>query len=451
MPAISRLFADLSPLRESPAFRRLWAGTMVSSVGGALTRFAVTLQVYEITRSPFAVGVVGLVQLVPILVIGLAGGSLADAIDRRKLVLATNCLLTVISAALAWQAFASLSSLWLLYLLVGVQAAVGSVGQPARQTIIPRLLTAEKLPAGLALNRISFQVVLIAGPALAGLITAVPVLGLRGCYLIDALSFAASFYGVLGLPAIPPHGAPPMPPRDAAPRPSLRAVAAGVSFIGRNQVLAGAFLADLTATIFGLPVALFPAINAERFGGDPRTLGLLTTAIGVGGLISAGLSGPLRHVRRQGLVMLIAVAVWGAAFAGFAVAPTLWLTLTMLLVAGLADTITVVLRGTIVQSVTPDSLRGRVTAADFVVGVGGGQLGNLEAGALGSLTSPTISALSGGLATIVVALVIGLAMPTFIKYRQLPKPGPEPAGLAEPAGSPEGEVVSLNAGAGDQL
>ena len=449
MPAISRLFADLSPLRESPAFRRLWAGTMVSSVGGALTRFAVTLQVYEITRSPFAVGVVGLVQLVPILVIGLAGGSLADAIDRRKLVLATNCLLTVISAALAWQAFASLSSLWLLYLLVGVQAAVGSVGQPARQTIIPRLLTAEKLPAGLALNRISFQVVLIAGPALAGLITAVPVLGLRGCYLIDALSFAASFYGVLGLP--------PMPPRDAAPRPSLRAVAAGVSFIGRNQVLAGAFLADLTATIFGLPVALFPAINAERFGGDPRTLGLLTTAIGVGGLISAGLSGPLRHARRQGLVMLIAVAVWGAAFAGFAVAPTLWLTLTMLLVAGLADTITVVLRGTIVQSVTPDSLRGRVTAADFVVGVGGGQLGNLEAGALGSLTSPTISALSGGLATIVVALVIGVAMPTFIKYRQLPKPGPEPAGSAEPAespdpaGSPEGEVVSLNAGAGDKL
>ena len=241
MPAISRLFADLSPLRESPAFRRLWAGTAVSSIGGALTRFAVTLQVYEITRSPFAVGVVGLVQLVPILVIGLAGGSLADAIDRRKLVLVTNCLLTVVSATLAWQAFAGLSSLWLLYLLVGVQAAIGSVGQPARQTIIPRLLTAEKLPAGLALNRISFQVVLIAGPALAGLITAVPVLGLRGCYLIDALSFAASFYGVLGLPAIPPHG--------AAPRPSLRAVAAGVAFIGRSQVLGGAFLADLAAGI----------------------------------------------------------------------------------------------------------------------------------------------------------------------------------------------------------
>jgi MFS family permease len=450
VPAISRLFADLSPLRESPPFRRLWAGTLVSSIGGALTRFAVTLQVYEITRSPFAVGVVGLVQLVPVLVIGLAGGSLADAIDRRKLVLVTNCLLTVVSVALAWQAFAGLSSLWLLYLLVGVQAAIGSVGQPARQTIIPGLLSAEKLPAGLALNRISFQVVLIGGPALAGLITAVPVLGLRGCYLIDAISFAASFYGVLGLPA--------MPPQDATPRPSLRAVAAGVSFIGRSQVLAGAFLADLTATIFGLPVALFPAINAERFGGDPRTLGLLTTAIGVGGLISAGLSGPLRHASRQGLVMLVAVAVWGAAFAGFAVAPTLWLTLAMLAVAGLADTVTVVLRGTIVQSVTPDSLRGRVTAADFVVGVGGGQLGNLEAGALGSLTSPTISALSGGLATVAVALAIGVAMPAFIKYRQLPKPAQEPAGprpepteQPEPAGSPESEVVSLNAGAGDKL
>jgi MFS family permease len=183
-------------------------------------------------------------------------------------------------------------------------------------------------------------------------------------------------------------------------------------------VLAGAFLADLNATVFGLPIALFPAINAERYGGDPRTLGLFTTAIGVGGLVSAALSGPVGRIAAQGRAMLCAVAIWGAAFAGFAIISALWLTLVMLAVAGAADTFTVVFRGTIVQQTTPDELRGRVIAADYVVGVSGGQLGNLEAGALGSLTSPAISALAGGLITIAGAVVIGLAMPAFARYQR---------------------------------
>jgi len=198
-------------------------------------------------------------------------------------------------------------------------------------------------------------------------------------------------------------------------------VAEGVRFIRRTPVLAGAFLADLNATMFGLPVALFPAINAERFHGDPRTLGLFMTAIGIGGLVSAGLSGPVGHIRRQGLAMLIAVAVWGGAFAGFAIVPGLWPTLGLLAVAGAADTFTVVFRGTIVQQTTPDELRGRVTAADYVVGAGGGQLGNVEAGALGSLTSPVISALAGGLATVAGAVLIGLALPAFARYRAASK------------------------------
>ncbi len=200
-------------------------------------------------------------------------------------------------------------------------------------------------------------------------------------------------------------------------------------------MIAGAFAADLSATVFGLPTALFPAINAARFGGDPRTLGLFTAAIGVGGLVSAVFSGPVRHVSRPGLVMLGSVAVWGAAFAGFALARSLWLTLTLLAVAGAADTFTVVFRGTIVQTATPDQFRGRVMAADYVLGAGGAQLGNLEAGALASLTSPVISALSGGLVTIAGALVIGLAMPAFTRYRCRPPAGrandPDPAG--EPA------------------
>ncbi len=418
VPDRKRLLADITPLRESAAFRRLWAGTTLSSVGSALTAFAVVLQVYDLTRSPFAVGLIGVAQVVPTLVAGLLGGPVTDAVDRRKLVLVTSSGLAAVSAALAAAAFAGLGLVWLLYALVAVQAGLGAVDRPARAAFVPSLLPASQQAAGLALNRLSFQVMLTAGPALAGLITAVPHLGLPACYLIDAVSFAAALCGVARLPAMPPHG--------GAARPSPCAVAEGIAFIRRSQVIAGAFLADLNATVFGLPVALFPAINAERFGGDPRTLGLFTTAIGVGGLASAALSGPVGRVSRQGRAMLAAVAVWGAAFAGFAVAPGLWLTRGLLAVAGAADTFTVVFRGAIVTALSPDQLRGRVMAADYVIGAGGGQLGNLEAGALGSLTSPTVSALAGGLATIAGAIVIALALPAFTRYRRPPyQPAPD--------------------------
>ena len=412
LPQLRRLLADITPLRESTAFRRLWTGTTLSSVGSALTSFAVILQVYELTRSPFAVGAIGVAQMVPTLAAGLVGGPVADAVDRRKLVLVTSSCLAAVSAAFAAQAFAGLRLAWLLYVLVAVQSSLLAVDRPARTTFIPSLLPAGQLPAGLALDRLSFQIVLTAGPALAGVIAAAPHLGLQACYLVDTVSSAAALYGVARLAAMRPHG--------GTIRPSPRAVAEGIGFIRRSKVLAGAFLADLNATIFGLPVALFPAINAERFGGDPRTLGLFTTAIGMGGLTSAAFSGPVKHVSRQGRAMLCTVAVWGAAFAGFAVAPSLWLTLGLLAAAGAADTFTVVFRGAIATAVTPDQLRGRVMAADYVVGAGGAQLGNLEAGALGSLTSPTISALTGGLATIAGAVVIGLALPALTRYRGRP-------------------------------
>ena len=418
MAQAGRWLADIRPLRESPAFRRLWAGSTLSAVGGALTMFAVPLQVYDITRSPLAVGVLGVAQMIPTVTIGLLGGAIADAVDRRKLVLVTTAGHAAVSAGLAAQAFAGLGSVWLLYALVAVSSSLSAINAPVRRTFIPSLLPADQLTAGLALNRLSFQIMLATGPALAGLIAAAPGLGLRACYLLDAASFAGSLYGVARLPTLP---------RSAgAARPGPRAVAAGLRYISRSQLLKGVFLADLSATVFGLPIALFPAINAERFGGDPRTLGLFTTAIGVGGLVSAALSGPVGRITWQGRAMLGAVAVWGAAFAGFAIATTLWLTLVTLAIAGAADTFTVVFRGTIVQQTTPDEFRGRVTAADYVVAVSGGQLGNLEAGALGSLTSPAISALAGGLITVAGAVVIGLMLPAFARYRAQPRPEPQP-------------------------
>lgn len=417
-----RLLADIRPLRESPPFRRLWAGSTLSAVGGAMTSFAVVLQVYDLTHSAFAVGALGLARMIPTLTVGLFGGSFADAIDRRRLVLVTSGCLAAISALFAAQAFASLDQLWLLYVLVAVQSAFSAVDSPARRTFTPRLLPPGQLSAGLALNQLTFQICLTIGPAIAGLLTAAA--GLRACYLIDALSFAAALYGVGRLPAMAPLG--------GTARPGARAVAEGVRFIRHSQVLAGAFLADLNATVLGLPVALFPAINAERFGGGAQTLGLLTAAIGVGGLAGSAFSGPVAHIARPGRAMLWTVAVWGAAITGFAVAHSLWLVLGLLAVAGAADTTTVVFRGTIVQAVVPDRLRGRITAADYVVGGGGGELGNLESGAVGSLASPTISALSGGLATIAGVILLRLMLPSFARYdaRQPAHPD-QPAGEAE--------------------
>jgi MFS family permease len=435
-----KLLADLTPLRTSPAFRRLWAGTTLSSVGGAMTMFAVTLQVYDITRSPAAVGLLGLVVLVPLLVVGLPGGTLIDAVDTRRLVLGCTVAMMAISAAFTAQAWLGLHQTGVLYALMAVESAVGAVNAPARRSLTPALLPAGQLAAGLALQRITFQLTLIGGPALAGLVAAAPHLGLRGCYLIDTVSFTAALYGVGRLPADnskrpasrgEPAGEKPakdQPKADHAERTRVSSVLAGFSFIGRTPVLAGAFLADGAATFFGLPTSLFPAINAQRFGGDPRTLGFFTAAIGVGGLVTAVFSGPLRHVARQGAAMLASVSLWGAAFAVFALAPSLWLTLLALGVAGAADSITVVVRGTIVGTVTPAQFRGRVIASDYVLGAGGGQLGSLEAGAVGSLTTPVIGALSGGLLTIVAAIAIAATIPAFRRYR-----ADMPAGEAVPA------------------
>ena len=423
-----KLLADLTPLRESPAFRRLWAGSTLSAVGGAMTTFALTLQVWELTRSTAAVGLVALATLLPLLAVGLFGGALIDAVDTRRLVLGCTSALAAASALLTVQAWVGFDQVGLLYALAAIQSAIAAVNEPGRRSLTPALLPAAQLAPAQALQRISFQVMIIAGPALAGLVAGAPQLGLRGCYLIDTVSFGCALYGVGSIPrALASENS----PSDHPERSLLSSVAAGFSFIGRTPVLAGAFLTDVCATFFGLPTSLFPALNAERFGGDPRTLGLFTAAVGVGGMVTAVLSGPLKHVTRQGAAMLVGAAIWGAAFAVFAVAHSLWLTLLALGVAGAADTITVVARGTIVSIVTPAAFRGRVMAADYVVGAGGPQLGSVEAGAVGSLTTPVISALSGGLLVVAGTAAIALALPAFRRYRMDADRGEPGAALAE--------------------
>jgi MFS family permease len=424
-----KLLTDITPLRGNPAFRRLWIGGTLSNVGGSMTTFANTLQVWDTTHSTAATGALGVATLVPMLVIALPGGSLADRVDRRKLVLVTTACQTAVSALFFLQALLTHTAgwLWTVYALVVAANAINSVNAPARRTLIPSLVSPAQLPAAMALNRIGFQTMLITGPALAGIVTG--ALGVKGCYLIDAISFAGSFYGVARLPAMPPAGTVPSSrqPGSSPERGGLTAMSAGLRYIRRNKVLAGAFLADVNATFFGLPLALFPAINAERFGGHPSVLGLFTAAIGAGGMVTAVLSGPVGKVSRQGLAMLATVSVWGLAFAVFAVSPWLWLTLLALGVAGAADSFTVMFRGIIVQRVTPDEFRGRVNAADFVVGAGGGELGSLESGVVGALTSPAVSALAGGLLTIAGAAAIAVALPAFRRYRDAEVPAATPA------------------------
>jgi len=405
-PLYQRILADARPLQESPAYRRLWIGQSLSIIGSRMTSVAVPVQVYALTHSSLAVGMIGLAIAVPIIGLGLVGGSIADAFDRRRLVLVTTTLLAIVSLLFALQALLDLRQLWLLYVLIAVQSCLAAIDQPARRTFIPRLLPPERIPAASALSFLSFHVSLTVGPLAAGVIIAAA--GLQTAYVVDAASFFFSFYGVMRLPAMPPHG-------GGGP-PGLRAVAEGLRFVRRQPVIAKALLVDLNATIFGMPFALFPALAATHFGGGPQTVGLLYAAPAIGGLIGSACSGPFAHVHRQGRAVLIAVAVWGAAIAGFGATRLLWLGVTLLAVAGGADVVNGVFRATIIQVNTPDALQGRVNSVGFVVGEGGPRLGDVESGVIASLTSPVFSAVSGGLISVVGVALLGLFSPGFARY-----------------------------------
>jgi MFS family permease len=428
--SVGRLLIDVQPLRESPAFRRLWAGSALSLTGSVITSFAVALQMFRLTHSTVAVGLVGLAVAVPRIGLGLIGGSLADTVDRRKLVLVTSSGLAGVSVLLAVQAFAGFGRAWLLYLLVIVQSLLGAVDGPARQTFAPRLLRSEQLPAATALSMLTMHSSATAGPLLAGLLTSVG--GLKTCYLVDAFSFTAALYGVFRLP--------PMTTEPGPHRPGLRAVADGLRYIKGSQLLTAALLADASAMLLGMPFALFPAINAERFGGSSVTLGLLSSSVAIGGIAGAAFSGPVGRVSRQGAAMLVAGAVWGAGLAGFGLAHTLWLCVLMLMIAGAADVLSVIFRTALIQTVTPDEYRGRTSAAEFVVGAGFPPLGSFRGGLVGGLTSPTIGAVSGGLSTVLGAGLIAVTLPALARYRS-PTAGSAAAGPADiPPATPSSQV-----------
>jgi predicted MFS family arabinose efflux permease len=275
---------------------------------------------------------------------------------------------------------------------------------------------------------LSMHLSLVAGPPLAGLLTAAG--GLRFCYLVDVVSFAGSLYATFRLP--------PMLPDGGRATVGIRAVGEGIRFILHRKVVLGALLSDLSATVLAMPFALFPAVNADRFGGDPATLGLLTAAVAAGGILGSALSGPVSHVRRPGLAMQLCALVWGLGLIGFGLVDGLVATLGFLLAAGVADVLAVVFRTSVIQLAVPDHLRGRTSATEFVVGAGAPQLGNFRAGVLGSLTSAGTSAAIGGATSLVGAGLIALLLPALRQYRPAAEPVPavpEPeAALTPPEG-----------------
>jgi MFS family permease len=405
-PLWRRLAADVTPLRENPDYRRWWFGYMVSNVGSQLTIVAAQLQVFHISHSSFDVGITGLVTAVPLIVFGLFGGSIADAVDRRKLNLLTTAIAAAVSTMLVLQAALGFGRLWLLYLLVGIQAGVFSIDASARGAMLPRLVGRELLPAANSLGQISQNTALTAGPLLAGLL--VGVSGFSSAYIVDAVSYVAVLYALLRLPAVPPE--------SGARRPGLRSVVEGLRFLGPRKNLLMTFLVDINAMVFGMPRVLFPALATTVFGGGSGVAGMLYAAPSVGALIGAGTSGWAGRVRHQGRAVLISVAVWGGSIAAFGFVHVLWPALVLLALAGAADMVSAIFRSTILQVATPDSLRGRLQGVFIVVVAGGPRLGDVEAGSVAALAGVEASVVSGGLLCLVGVAALAARYPGFRSY-----------------------------------
>jgi MFS family permease len=403
-----RILLDLTPLRRSRDYRALVAGLGVSVLGNQLTTVAVPFQVYEITRSSLIVGLVSLSQLFPLIFGSLFGGSLVDAMDRRKILIIVEAIGALSSAGLALNADFG-PALWPLFVFPALTAALSGIDSSARSAMMPGLVGMELLAASNAIFQSLFQTGTIVGPAVAGLLLAGA--GVHLIYWIDAASYLAALSAVFVMSPQPPALG------VAAARPGWRSTLEGLRFIRRSQPAQGAYLIDVNAMVFGMPRALFPALAATAFGGGAATVGFLYAAPGVGALIGALTSGWVGRVRRQGLAVICAVLVWGVSIALFGVARWLPLALVLLAVAGWADVLSAVFRNTIIQFAGPDGMRGRLMGVQMAVVAGGPRLGDLEAGSVATAFGNTVSVVSGGLACVAGAVVLAWALPGFTRMQ----------------------------------
>jgi len=408
---------DVTPLREVPGFRWLFFGFFFVQAGRQLTVVAVPYQVFEITGSTLAVGLLGLAQLIPLLLLSVLGGAMADAIDRRKILVLSPIVLALTSAGLMWNALLDTPLVWPLFVLSALNAGVSAVDGPARQAMVPGLVGRALLPSALALSQTLTNVAKAAFPALGGLLIAIA--GLPATFAAETAFFLIATVFMRGLPVISVKG--------GGRRIEMSSIIEGFKYLKNMRLIQAAMLMDLNAMVFGMPTALFPAMGTGVFGGDAFTVGLLYAAPGAGALLGALTSGWVTSIRRQGRAVVLAVVGWGIAIAVFGFSSSLVLGLSMLALAGAADVVSAIFRGTIIQLTTPDELRGRVSSMHMAVVAGGPRLGDLEAGVVAALTSVRISVISGGLACVLGALGVAKWAPAFVRYQPVAESDEGPA------------------------
>lgn len=397
---------DIAPLRKYPQFRRLWIGYTISQLGSQLTVVAVAYQVYRLTHSSLDVGLVSLAQLVPSIVGPLIGGSIADAMDRRKLLLYINALAACCSVGLAINSGLRHPAMWPLYVFAAAGAGFSGADNPTRTAAMVSLIDRKSLVAANALRTLLQQIAYVIGPALAGALLG--AFGISVVFWVDVATFGAAVIAVLTLqPSIPQGG---------GTKFGLSSIKEGFAFLKGRQAIQGCFVADLDAMILGMPTALFPALGLTHFHGTAETVGLLYSASGVGAFLGAALSGWTARIRRLGLAIVICIVIWGLGITAFGLVTNFPLALVLLAIAGGADVISAVFRSTILQSEVPDRLRGRLTSFQTAVVQGGPRLGNTEAGVVAALSNTQISVVSGGIGCALGILLVARFMPKFAAY-----------------------------------
>lgn len=408
-----RWFIDTTPLRASRDFRRLWTGQAVSFFGSAITSAALPYQVFHQTGSTFAVGLLGAVQLGPLLLFGLVGGAFADSIDKRRLLLGVTATAMACSAALAINASLDHPQVWLLYVLGATASATFAVNFPVLRSLLPMLVSESLRPAAYALQSTYASFGMMAGPALGGLL--IGLVGLASAYTVDVATYAIALLVFAGIA--------PAPPVPGSAEASTSSVLEGLRFLRGHSVIMSTFGIDLLAMVFGMPRALFPALT-ERLGGGPVLYGLLLSSVAAGAFLASLVSGWTIRVSRQGLAVLWCVTAWGTAIALAGVIRVPALVMVALAGAGAADMISGVYRSTITAAVTPDELRGRVSGVEFAVYAGGPVVGDVEAGVVGGLFGVPFAIVSGGVACVVGAAVFATRVRSFAAYRRSEVPSP---------------------------
>ncbi|MEU7883872.1 MFS transporter [Microbispora bryophytorum] len=392
-----------------PAYRRLLVGQGVSFVGFQLTSVAVSGQVYNLTGSSLWVGMLGPVSLVPLVVFGLWGGAVADAMDRRRLLLAGSVVAWLSTVALLLHAWSGLGSVYLILAVIALQSIGFAVTSATRGAIIPRIVPTERVPAANTLNFLVSSIGTVVGPLLAGVVLAKG--GYATAYLIDAVLFGAGFYAAVRLPTLAPVG--------EISRPGLRSVVDGLRYVVSKPVVLMSFVVDIIAMAFAMPRALFPEMAAERFGGSTVAFGWLSASIAIGAVVAGVFSGWVGRVRRQGVALTLVIALWGVTVTAAALAQPLWLVVALLAIGGATDLASAVWRQTILQTYAPDEMRGRLQGVFMVVVAGGPRLGDLRAGATADAFGLVSSWAGGGLICALLVLVTGFGVSAFRRYDAL--------------------------------